>query len=261
MTENLSAKVENGIATITLNRPEMGNAFTDDMYFGIADLVDQYGADENVRAIIITGAGKNFCAGGDVARMKKMADAGEHLTFSGVMYTGVMAGAVKRCPKPVVAMINGAAAGAGLGLALACDFRVMSESGKLVTAFIGVGVSGDTGVAYFLNKMVGIAKTTELMMLNTPVSAQEALAMNLTTRVAEEGKLEETALELASKLAKQPTRALSEQKKMFYKVFFRDLDEFFMLEAQSMETCAITADHKEAVTAFVEKRKPVFTGK
>lgn len=251
---------DNGIAKITLNRPEFGNAFAPDEYAEIGKAIDLASNDSAVRVVIVTGAGKNFSAGGDINRFKRLIDSKEYLPKEGVINAGAMATAIKDCAKPVIAMINGAAAGAGAALAMACDFRVMSEKSKLATSFIGMGFSGDTGLIYFLIASIGVSRTTELLMLPKPISAKEAYDLGICNRVAVEGELESTTMELANKLANQPTQAITRQKKLLKEFFFKDLREFNAREAVYMCETGRTQDHEEAVNAFLGKRPPVFKG-
>ncbi|MHC1719256.1 MAG: enoyl-CoA hydratase/isomerase family protein [Clostridiaceae bacterium] len=261
MYNQILFKVENNIATITLNRPEFGNAFHQESYGEVKNAIKHCGEDDSIRAVIITGAGKHFSAGGDINRFKNLIETEAYLPRTGVLNAGAMTRSIRECPKPVIAMINGAAAGAGCALALSCDFRVMSEKSKLATSFIGLGFSGDTGLIYFLKSMIGMARTTELLMLPKPILAQQAYDLGICNRLAEEGKLEEVTMELATQLAAQPTQAIARQKKLFNQFFFKDLEEFNTTEAEYMFECGRTQDHAEAVHAFLEKRKPKFSGK
>lgn len=264
MSELVLVKKENGIATLTLNRPELGNAFANESYTQVRLAVEECGRDEAVRVIILTGAGKNFSAGGDIREFKDLIENGvdENIAKRDVVIAGEMSEAVLRCPKPVIAMINGAAAGAGCSLALACDFRVMAPKSRLIMAFINMGFSGDTGGIYYLSRLVGMARTTELMALGTPVDADQALSLGLANRVAEsEESLLETTLALAGQLIRRPGKAIALQKRLYYEFMYRDLRQFNLREADYMYACSQSKDHAEAVNAFLEKRKPVFIGK
>lgn len=260
MYNQILLNIENSIATITLNRPEYGNAFHQDSYIEIKEALKQLGDNKLVRSIIITGSGKHFSAGGDVNRFKRLIESKEYLPKEGVLNAGSMTRAVRECPKPVIAMINGAAAGAGFALALSCDFRIMSEKSKLATSFIGMGFSGDTGLIYFLQSMIGIARTTEFLMLPKPISANQAYELGLCNRVAEEEKLKDITMEVAIQLANQPTQAIAKQKDLINKFFYNYLEDFNKMEAEYMFDCGRTTDHAEAVYAFLEKRKPIFKG-
>lgn len=262
MYETLLVEKKDAIATITINRPEYGNAFAGNSYAEMRDAVEECGRDESVKVIVLTGTGKNFSAGGDIKRFKMLLEAGNGIDPKGIIVAGQMSEAVRRCPKPVIAMINGAAAGAGCSLALACDFRVMAPKSKLIMAFINMGFSGDTGGIYYLSRLIGMAKTTEMMALGTPVGADEALRLGLATRVAEsEEALASTTYELAAQLAAKPGAAIALQKRLYYEFFYRDLEQFKYREADYMRQSSLTQDHAEAVNAFLEKRKPSFVGK
>lgn len=261
MYEYITVEKKGTVATITLNRPEVGNAFAVTEYDEVRLAVEDCGSDPAVRVVVITGAGKNFSAGGDIHRFQQNIASGDYIKRENVLRAGGMTHAVRLCPKPVVAVVNGAAAGAGCALALACDFRILTARSKLAMAFINMGFSGDTGGIYFLERMVGIAKATELMTLGTPVDGEEALRLGLATRLAQEGALETAAAEFVALLATKPTQAIARQKRLYYEFFYRDLTQFTQREADFMYETARTEDHQEAVSAFLEKRSPQFTGK
>ncbi len=248
------------VGTVTLNRPEVGNAFALESYLEVRQALEQLGRDKEVRAVVLTGAGKHFSAGGDIGRFKQMIENKTGMEPQNVVNAGAMSDAVMRCPKPVVAMVNGAAMGAGCSLALSCDFRVMTSKSKLGMAFVNMGFSGDTGAIYLLSRMVGMSKTRELMTFGQPILGSEALELGLTTRLAPDGGLEETARELVRQLLDKPTGAIARQKRLYYEFFYRDFLQFNLREADYMCQCTQSRDHCEAVYAFLEKRKPVFTG-
>lgn len=260
MYGTIEYQVDKHIATITLNRPEVGNAFSIDSYREVRAAVTAASRNDEVRCVVITGAGKHFSAGGDINRFKRLIESGEYLRPENVLAAGEMAMAVKTCKKPVIAMINGAAAGAGCSLALACDFRVVTAKSKLVMAFVKMGLSGDTGGLYYLQRLVGVAKATEMMMLGEPVGGEDALRLGLATVLAEEGALEAQTYALAGKLAKSAGIALACQKKLMVETFYADLAEYLKQEATYMVECSHTSDFAEAVNAFLEKRPPEFTG-
>ena len=149
-------KVEDGVGTILFNRPQVGNAFADESYFEVADCIEKMGRDDAVGAIVTTGAGRFYSAGGDIIRFREMIDSGEYLKYEGVIRAGLMGIAPKKCPKPVIAMINGAAAGAGASFALGCDFRFMTPKSQITMAFINLGFPGDPGGAYFFDIPPGL---------------------------------------------------------------------------------------------------------
>jgi 2-(1,2-epoxy-1,2-dihydrophenyl)acetyl-CoA isomerase len=253
--------IENNIATLTLNRPEFGNAFHEESYVEIKHAMEECANNDLVRAVVIKGEGKFFSAGGDVVGFKELIETKKYFDIDLMKNVGGMTRSVRECPKPVVAMIRGAAAGAGMSLAMSCDFRIMTENAKLITAFIGMGFPADSGLLYFLCRAVGTAKATDMVMLSKPVSAQEALNLGLCNKVVEEDKLEEETMKFAKYLASQPTQALMRQKKLITEFFNKDLEDFNNREAEYMCEASRTEDHAEAVYAFLEKRAPQFKGK
>jgi len=261
MYKTILLAVENKVATITLNRSEVSNAFISESFIEIKQAVEECNADEAVRAIVFTGAGKHFSAGGDIQWFKTLVETKEYLTAVGVDTATNMGMAVRKSSKPTIAMINGAAAGAGCSLALACDFRVVTASSKFVMSFINVGLSGDTGGFYYLQKIVGIAKASEMMMLGEPVSGEEAFRIGLANTLADEGQLAEVAYKLAGKLANKPLFAIKKQKELMMEFFYNNIDTYSIKERDYMVECSKTEDFAEATYAFLEKRKPNFKGK
>lgn len=262
MFNDIIYEVEGHIAFIKFNRPEYGNAFSDDSFKEIPIALKQAEADQAVRAIVLTGEGKMFCAGGDINQFKDIIEADNGgLPESMIIATGKVALAIRACPKPVIASINGAAAGAGLGVALAADFRMMEKKSSLVTAFINMALPGDTGVLYFLQQMVGTAVATELIMLSPTVKGERALALGLANRVVEDGCLAEETWQFAQQIAALPTLTVQKQKQLFNEFFYADLERFTQREAKLMNKASKGDDHKEAVGAFLAKRKPNFKGK
>lgn len=260
MYNDILFSTKNNIATISLNRPQYGNAFTRGTYKEVKDALEKCSNEQSIRAVVIKGEGKNFCTGGDIEQFKELIETKVYIPEDMALDTAAMTRAVRQCPKPVVAMINGVAAGAGFGLALSCDFRVMSEKGKFISSFINMGFTGDSGCMYFLQSYVGIAKTTEMLMLSKPTTSKEAYALGLCNRLTEDDKLEEATMDLATLLANQPTKAIAKQKDLINKFFYRDLEEFNKLESKYMVESSLTKDHEEAVYAFLEKRKAIFKG-
>lgn len=249
---------EGRVATLTLNRPEFANAFATESYGLIRDYIKELGEDKSVGAIVITGAGRFFSAGGDIQRFKELIESGTYLEAKNIEYAGEMTTAIRRCPKPVIAMINGAAAGAGLSCALACDYRVVTPSTKMVMAFVNMGLCGDTGSILNLAKLIGIDKASKMMMTGEPVKGEEAVRIGLASILAEEGKLAETTYAFANKLASKSATAIAAQKKLLAKYLYGMLDEFTTDEAATMENCSRQPDFTEAVYAFLEKRPAVY---
>lgn len=250
--------VENRIATVTLNRPEYSNAFARESYSEIAAAMEDLGGRKDVGVILITGAGKHFSAGGDIKRFKALIDSDEYLDADSIAAAGNMAIAIRNCPKPVIAMINGVATGAGLSCALACDFRIVSPSSKMIMAFVNMGLCGDTGSIYNLVRLVGPDKAELMMMTGDAVRGEDCVKMGLATVLAEEGKLSETAYELAAKLAGKSSTAHGGQKRLIKKYFYNALVEFAKDEGKEIAAASRQADFSEAVNAFLEKRVPEY---
>ncbi len=216
------------------------------------DLIED---NDQIRAVIITGAGKLFCAGGDVNFFQEVI---EDPNTNGLSHTfiqapGIFARRIREFPKPIIAAINGAAAGAGLGIALACDFRVMEERSSLVTSFINVGLAGDTGIAYYLQRMVETAKATELLMLSPKIKGLEAKGLGLATEVVADGELLQASFDLANRLSKKSALALHQQKQLINRHFFKNLDLNSQMEATFMNAASQSEDHKVAVQQFLAK--------
>ncbi len=267
-TQDLLAELDEGVLTLTLNRPEARNAMSGDMTAALAAQLASAELDSAVRAIIITGAGKGFCAGGDVKGMASKGDGtvGDNTIDSAIHRQRVnqraTAGKLYSMPKPTLAALPGAAAGAGLSLALACDLRVMASNAIMTTAFARVGFSGDYGGTFFMSQLVGTAKARELYFLSDRVSAEQALSLGLTNWVCEPEELGAKAMEIARRLATGPTVAYRYMKENFARAASSgDVDDCLDLEATHHIHCGQTDDHKKATKAFVEKREPVFTGR
>jgi 2-(1,2-epoxy-1,2-dihydrophenyl)acetyl-CoA isomerase len=266
-TEDLLASLEKGVGLLTLNRPQARNAMSGDMNAALQAMLAQFELDPAVKVIVLTGAGKGFCAGGDVKGMAASAGGtvGDN-TIDGAIHRQRLnqratAGKLFKIPKPTIAALPGAAAGAGLSLALACDMRIMSSNAILTTAFARVGFSGDYGGTYFMTQLVGSAKARELYYLSDRVSADEALRLGLTNWVCEPEVLMDKTMEIANRLATGPTVAYRYMKENLNRAMTGDVDDCMDLEATHHVHCGQTADHREAAKAFVEKREPVFIGR
>ncbi len=257
--ETVLQNLDAGLLTITMNRPERRNALNPDMTLGLVAAAKRAAEDPEVRAVLLKGAGGTFCVGGDV---KSMAEGRAPVSFEGRQVQLRRGMEVSRIlhemSKPVVAQLDGAAAGAGLSIALACDFRVASTSVKITTAFAKVGLSGDYGGTYFLTQMLGSAKARELYLLSPVLTAQEALALGMVTRVVSDAEVESASRELAMSLAQGPTITLGYIKRNINNAERLPLETCFDAEAFHHSRAGETADHKEAAKAFVEKRKPAF---
>lgn len=263
MSENqiVLQNLDRGLLTITMNRPERRNALSPEMTQGLVEAARRAAEDHEVRAVLIKGAGGTFCVGGDV---KSMAAGRAPLPFEAKMANLRRGMEVSRIlhqmPKPVVAQLDGAAAGAGLSIALSCDLRVASASCKITTAFAKVGFSGDYGGTFFLTQLLGSAKARELYLLSPVLTAQEAFNLGMVTKVVPDADVEEAARELAMSLAQGPSIALGFIKRNINNAETMSLEACFDGEAMHHTRAGETADHKEAAKAFVEKRKPTFQG-
>lgn len=252
-----------GIATITLNRPDNLNALNSTLVIELQKVLSEAAGDSEVRCVVITGAGRGFCAGADLAQLEDAYNAGEVPALGDMLrerYHPVILPIVTM-EKPVVASVNGVAAGAGASLALACDFRIASEHAKFFQAFVKVGLVPDSGSTYFLPRLVGIAKATELALLGDIVDAQESLRLGLVTKVVPAGELEKETRAFAEMLAAGPTRAYALGKKAIRFGAVHDLETAMDYEADLQNQVALSADHLEGVKAFMEKRAPRFGGK
>ncbi len=266
-THDLLAHLEAGVLTLTLNRPEARNAMSRAMNQALQQQLAAAEFDAAVKCIVLTGAGKGFCAGGDV---KGMAAAGDGTVGAQTIDEAIhrqrvnqraTAGKLFKMPKPTLAALPGAAAGAGLALALACDLRIMASSAILTTAFARVGFSGDYGGSYFLTQLVGTAKARELYYLSERVSAEEALRLGLTNWVVSAEELSAKTSAIAQRLAAGPSVAYRYMKENLNRAMAGDVDDCLDLEATHQVHTGMTDDHKEAARAFVAKRPPVFSGR
>ena len=266
-TQDLLADLDHGVLTLTLNRPDARNAMSRAMNDALAAQLASAELDPEVKCIVLTGAGKGFCAGGDV---KGMAASGDGTVGSNTIDAAIhrqrvnqraTAGKLFSMPKPTIAALPGAAAGAGFSLALACDQRIMSSSAILTTAFAKVGFSGDYGGTYFLTQLVGSAKARELYYLSERVSAEEALRLGLANWICAPEALADKTREIALRLASGPTVAYRYMKENLNRAMAGDVDDCLDLEATHHVHCGQTEDHREAAKAFVEKREPVFKGR
>jgi|TARA_B100000768_G_C11189844_1_gene336826 2-(1,2-epoxy-1,2-dihydrophenyl)acetyl-CoA isomerase len=267
-TNDLLADLTDGVLTLTMNRPEARNAMSDAMTGALAQQLADAELNSAVKVIVLTGAGKGFCAGGDVKGMAASGDGtvGDN-TIDGAIHRQRLnqrgtAGALYSIPKPTIAALPGAAAGAGLSLALACDMRIMANSAMMTTAFAKVGFSGDYGGTFFMSQLIGTAKARELYFLSDRVNAEQALDLGLTNWVCEADELASKANEIALRLASGPTVAYRYMKENFARALSSgDVNDCLDLEATHHVHCGQTEDHKNATKAFVEKRSPVFVGR
>lgn len=265
-TTDLLATLDGGVLTLTLNRPEARNAMSGEMNEALQKNLAWAELEDTVRVVVLTGAGKGFCAGGDVKGMNSRNEGGGGGGIDAAIHRQrvnqrATAGKLFKMPKPTLAALPGAAAGAGFSLALACDLRIMASSAIMTTAFAKVGFSGDYGGTYFLTQLVGSAKAREMYYLSDRIGADEALRLGLTNWVCEFDELQARTREIARRLADGPTIAYRYMKENLNRAMAGDWDDCLDLEATHHVHCGQTADHKEAAKAFVEKREPVFTGR
>lgn len=262
MTEALTVDRAEGVATVTLNRPESLNSLDVALKLALRSTLDELEVDPSVRAIVLTGAGRAFCVGQDLREHVDSLESGSGATLSTVTeHYNPIVHRLATMPKPVVAAVRGMAAGAGASLALLADFRIGGPKTAFLMAFANVGLAGDTGVSWTLPRLVGHAKATELLMLAEPVGGAEAHRIGLlTTLVEDEEKVLTTAQELAARLAAGPTVAYGAIKHQLLVAEAGTLDDALHCEAIVQASCGITSDHLNATAAFVRKEKPVFTG-
>ncbi|WP_242921344.1 enoyl-CoA hydratase-related protein [Pontibacter liquoris] len=256
--ECLLYTVQDGVATITLNRPDVFNAFNDQQSYDLQDALKQVSRDNTVRVVVLTGAGKAFCSGQD---LKAIAGASKRdLSESLEKRYNPIIRAMRNLPKPIICKLNGVAAGAGCSLALACDLVVASSAASMIEVFVNVGLVLDSGSSFFLPRAVGSLKAFELSTLGSKVSAEEALQLGMVNKVVAPEELDAAVAELAARYATSPTKAIGLMKKMLNKSFHSTLDEMLDYEAQCQKIAGNSDDYKEGVTAFNEKRKPQFKG-
>jgi 2-(1,2-epoxy-1,2-dihydrophenyl)acetyl-CoA isomerase len=265
MSEHLLETFDDGIATLTMNRPEARNAMSGEMMDALREALPRLATDGKVRLVVMTGAGGAFCAGGDVKGFAAGAAGGGEFNMeqrvNGLRFGMEISRWLHEMPKPTLAVIPGPAAGAGLSLALACDLRISVDTAKFTTAFARIGLAGDYGGSYFLPYLVGAAKARELYFMADVISAQQALDIGLVNHVFPAAGFEAAAADYARRLADQPTVALGYMKKNLNAAQHGSLADVLDLEAMHMVRTFMTEDHKGAARAFVEKRPPQFKGR
>ena len=254
---------DGAVVTITMNRPDRLNAITNEMLDSLIEMVQRLDEDESVGCVVLTGTGRAFCAGGDVKTMAEGSEATEG--FDGrarsLRRRMEVSRMIHESPKPWIASVRGAAAGAGLSLALACDLRVASESARFITAFAKVGLSGDFGGSYFLSQLVGTGRARELYYTGGEIRAEEAMRVGVANRLASDDELEAVTAAFASELANGPRLTLQSMKKNMNVAERGDLSAALDAEALHHARTGQTEDHAEAAQAFAEKRQPVFRGR
>lgn len=251
---------QNGVAVLKFNRPKVFHSFNAEMRQALLNALDDCAADPSVRCVILTGEGRAFCAGQDLA---EISDAATAPSFESILDEGfnLIALKIRQLQKPVVAAVNGVAAGAGANLALACDIVVATESASFIQAFSKIGLIPDSGGTFTLPRLIGFARASALMMLGDKVTATEAERMGMIYRCFPDAVFEEKTSALATTLAAMPTRGLALAKQALNAAFTNDFETQLALETKLQGEAASTDDYTEGVTAFLEKRQPVFLGK
>lgn len=269
-TDQLKCEVENGVATITLNRPEKRNALSNELTPALRQMLLTVEAEPAVRCVVITGAGRAFCSGGDVSGM-----GGGAVTVPAEGPKPMLEDAVRKLQigqetltlrlfdlaKPTIAALPGAAAGAGMSIALACDLRIAAQSAFVTSAFANIGLSGDYGGSWLLTQLVGVARAKELYYTSRRIGAEEGLALGIFNEVVPDDQLMARTQALAESIAAGPPIALRYMKENLNRAVGADLRSALALEADRMVRCTRTDDHREAVQAFIGKRKPTFQGR
>ena len=254
---DVEATRDGGVLTLTLNRPDVLNALTSEMHKALAAGLKE-ARDPEVRAVVLTGAGRGFCVGQDLTEFREAAgDIADRLRAG--YHPNIVA--LRALEKPVIAAVNGPAAGAGLSFACACDVRIAAESASFVPAFIGIGLVPDSGSSYFLARLLGPARAFEWMSQNRKLSAAEALEWGLVSEVVPDDTLAARVAELAETYAQAPTRGVGMTKRLFDHALEATLEQQLELEAQLQSAATRTEDFREGVNAFLEKRGPSFTGR
>lgn len=251
-------KIDSGVAHITLNRPEKFNSFNQEMALSLQQKIDACAADKSVRAILLTGVGKAFCAGQDLA--EAIDDNGIELPQIVEKHYNPIIEKIRAIEKPVLCAVNGVAAGAGANIALACDIVVATEKASFIQAFSKIGLIPDSAGTFFLPRLIGLPRATALMMLGDKVSASEALQMGMIYQVYNEEDFLASSQALAQKLAAMPTKGLGLTKRLLNESFTNNLSQQLQREKEVQTEAGNTADYKEGVNAFLEKRKPTFKG-
>lgn len=260
--ENLDVTEDSGIVTITFNRPEKLNSLAGHMRRDLAEALEAAGSERTIHVVVLTGAGRAFCAGGDVANMAELIDQNDAEEFSRLLGSARrVVTAIRHMTKPVVASINGPAFGAGFNLALACDLRIAASTATFSQSFAKVGLHPDWGGTYFLPRLVTPNKACELFFLGETIDAAEALNLGLLNKVVAPEELEAETRKLAERLRDAPAISLAAAKQAVYMSQAAELEEMLRYETEAQMRCFASQDGAEGVRAFLEKRPPKFTGK
>lgn len=261
MNDTILFEQHGGIGTMTFNRPSVFNAMNSELIQALRDVTASLMDSTTLRALIVKGAGKAFLAGGDVGLFHRRIDviADEFKPLGDILHAGIIN--IRNLPFPVIAQIHGAVAGAGLSLALACDFAIAADDAQFTSAYTRIGVSPDGGSTFFLPRIVGMRKALELVMLSDTLTGTEAAEAGMINRAVPAAQLEVETQKLAQRLAEGPTHAYARAKRLITQSFSTPIQQHLDDEIACFAECARTGDFREGVTAFVEKRKPKFTGK
>lgn len=264
-TDPVLLDVSDGVATVTLNQPEVRNALTPAMRTALREVIGALEFDEGARAVVIAGAGGHFQAGGDIRSMIDRLDLPDasrrQAILEGIHLLHLPLFAIRRMGKPVIASINGAVAGFGMGLVAACDLAVAAEDAFFTLAYCHIGASPDGGSSYFIGRTLGMKHQMELALLGERFDARRALDLGLVNRVVPADRLEEETRALAARLAAGPTRAYANAKALFNQVHHLSMEAQLQMEAERMADSMLTEDHAEGIRAFMERRAPVFRGR
>lgn len=260
MYETITLEKQDGVAIVTLNRPEKLNAICPELIADLLDVIEEIGKDKDVRAVLLTGTGRAFCAGGDVSALLSSTDNPIELMESSQQGAQIIAG-MRNMPKPWIAAVNGPAIGAGCNLALGCDIIIAAQDASFSQAFINLGLHPDTGGVYLLTRLVGTARACELIFTGKMVDATEAERIGLVNQVVAGDQLETTARQMALRLAKGPSKAIGMAKATIYQGMTMDMASVLEAEVRAASLSIATEDAKEGIKAILEKRKPEFKGK
>lgn len=262
--ENILLVEQKGaVQIITLNRPEKLNSFNDELTFKLQDALKEAEKDSNTRAIILTGAGRGFCAGQDLQSRAVSADSGQKVSLGDSIrrrYNPIII-RLRRMEKPIICAINGVAAGAGASVTFACDFRFAAEGASFIQSFSKIGLIPDSGSTFFLPRLIGVSRALDLIFTADKLETEEALRLGLINKIVPADQLMSCALEFAERLAKGPTKAYGLTKRAVNRAVFPDLEELLDYEASLQEIAGRSEDFAEGVKAFAEKRQPVYSGK
>src|SRR6266566_4327957 len=258
----LLVKQDGGVLTITMNRPEKLNAFNDTMLRELTEVVESAAQDDRVRCLVITGSGRAFGSGQDLTSFAERTTADESFKVSNHLTNyHRLVFAIRNAPKPVIAAIQGVAAGISCNLALACDMRIAADNARFIEAFARIGLVPDAGGGFFLPRLVGLGKAMEMAMLADEISGQEAERLGLVNRCVPIDEFEEATAAFAQRLANGPTQAYALIKELMYKSLESDLETSLKLEGELQDIAVNTADYREGVKAFLEKRSPHYHGR